>query len=88
MLYIKSNQGENQGTFAFQVTVVYDDATADATYKINNQSFNSESADANGRIFTWLQYTFSNNMSIAQENPWLSFFMNLIPTLLLLGVMV
>ncbi|MDR3330024.1 MAG: ATP-dependent zinc metalloprotease FtsH [Mycoplasmataceae bacterium] len=38
-------------------------------------------------LYSWIHYTIHNNMSIAQESPWLSFFLNLVPTLLLLGVM-
>jgi hypothetical protein len=34
-----------------------------------------------------ISYVIHSNMSIAQTSPWVSFITNLIPTLLLLGVM-
>jgi hypothetical protein len=41
----------DQGTVAFQVTVIYDES-ADATYKINDQSFTSASTEGDLRVFT------------------------------------
>ncbi|MDR0674936.1 MAG: ATP-dependent zinc metalloprotease FtsH [Mycoplasmataceae bacterium] len=80
LVYAKTDRG-NICFYVEKETIVTGEPPAPITfYTINDQPIT-------GQLETYISYAITNNMSIAQESPWLSFFMNLIPTLLLLGVM-
>jgi hypothetical protein len=78
LVYAKTDRG----TVCFYVDEVFGDTTPG--YYVGGMTADNKIDDTAAKV---VAYSIHDNMSIAQESPWLSFFINLIPTLLLLGIM-
>lgn len=88
-VYVKSTNG----TIVFYVderTEIITNPTTEVSTTVTYYTTGSDSTYANRMtddVAYYMSYAIHSNMQIAQQSPWLSFFLNMIPTLLLLGVM-
>jgi hypothetical protein len=94
LVYAKTNNGN----VCFYVDeVLTEDATENpvTNYYVSNIDEKNKLGDTTpdhtqpekDKIKELISFAITNNMSIAQESPWLSLIMSLLPTLLLLAVM-
>ncbi|MDR0545817.1 MAG: ATP-dependent zinc metalloprotease FtsH [Mycoplasmataceae bacterium] len=72
----------NHGTICFIANEDYGDSTADNYFAIGNKTYTSGS-----NVFNALSY-ITNSAEVKTESPWLTLLIDMIPTLLFLGIMV